>query len=276
MTERLRELWAESRALLVGYGFNVIAALAIAFIGWMLAMWAARAARRFAERSESLGATLAPLVGKTARIGVLVIAVVMALERFGVDTSSLLAAVGAFALAVGLALRDTVADMAAGIVILVLRPFEVGDEVDVEGTTGVVDGIDVFELRLTSSDGVPLVLPNRKVRAARILNYSRAQKRRIDLSLSIGHTIDLDAACKRVATLLAQDERVLASPPPLVNTREQADTGVTLLVRAWIEPSSWFATRLDLVRKLKLAFEPDAVETAPARKVVQIKCEAPA
>lgn len=249
------EAWASVARFITSSGLSVLSALAIVVVGWIFARWAGRAARRLAERSAALGPTLAPILGKAARLAVVAFIALAALDALGIDTTGMLAALGALGLGVGLALKDTLADLAGGIVLLVLRPFDVGDSVDLGGVEGTIDSIDLFETKLTGFDGVPMMVTNRKVRDGRIKNYSRAASRRVDLEVGIAYEADVDAAVAVLQRMLADDERVLAEPTPLVATTALADSSVNLLVRVWLEPATWFPTSLDLRRKIKLALD---------------------
>jgi small conductance mechanosensitive channel len=186
----------------------------------------------------------------------------------------LLAALGAFGLAVGLALKDTIADIASGIVLLALRPFEAGDAVSVDGIGGTVQSIDIFQTQLVSFEGVPMMVPNSKVRTARIENYSRAEKRRIDLSVGVAYDANLDEAIEVVKKAMEGDERVLADPAPLVSSEALADSSVNLLVRVWIPPANFMADKLDLLRKVKLELDRAGVEIPFPQRVVHRAGEA--
>lgn len=241
---------------LARYGLSILGGLAIALFGWIAAGWAGRAAERAARRSDKLGPTVAPTLGKVVRVAGLLVVLIAVLDAFGVETNALLAAVGAIGLGIGLALKDTIADVAAGVLLLGLRPFEVGDAVDIGGgTMGTVDAIDLFETRLTSFEGVPIVLPNSNVRGTTIKNFSRAQQRRIDLTIGVAYDADVDEAVRVILELAKADDRVLADPAPLVNTTALNDSSVDLLVRVWTAPADFFTTQLDLQRKIKLALD---------------------
>jgi small conductance mechanosensitive channel len=233
------------------YALRIAGAIAILFVGLIVASWAARSVRAFASRRKSVDPTLVPLLTRLVRWAVLAVTLVAVLDKFGVETSSLLTMIGAAGLAIGLALKDIVADVAAGIVLLVLRPFGVGDAVDIDGCLGVVDEIDVFETRLTSFDGVPIVVPNSKVRGSRIQNFTRAEKRRMDLTIGIAYSDDIDQARRAIEEVLGQEPRVLADPEPLVNVTALGESSVDLLVRAWTAPADFFVTQLDLQRQIK-------------------------
>jgi small conductance mechanosensitive channel len=262
MEPHLKEAWAVLARFGASYGLEIAGALIILVVGWILARWVGRLTRRVAERSEALGATLAPIFAKVARISVTAVAVVAALNKLGVDTTSIIAALGAMGLAIGLALKDTLTDIAGGIEVLVLRPFEVGEDVEVDGSEGTVTAIDIFETKLVGFDSVPIHIPNRKVRASRIRNYSRAAHRRVDLVTGVAYEENVDAAIEVIKGVMAADERVRKEPEPIINVTELADSSVNIVSRVWLDPNGWIVTHWDLRRKIKLALD-DADITIP-------------
>ncbi len=233
-------------------------ALLILVLGWIIASWAGSLVRRATQRR--LSPTLVPLFAKLTRLGLLVVVVMAALDRVGVETTGLLAALGAAGLAIGLALRDTVADVAAGVVLLVLRPFDVGHAVDIGGTGGVVTGIDILQTKLTSFEGVPIVINNSAVRTSIIQNYSGAKTRRIDLEIGISYGEDIGKAKAAIEAVLAAEERVLRDPPVLVNTTALQDHAVVLLVRCTTLASDFLTTKLDLTRAIKERLDSEGVK----------------
>lgn len=232
-------------------------ALLILILGWLVASWAASIVRRATH--ERVSPTLVPLFAKLTRLGLLVVVVMAALDRVGVETTGLLAALGAAGLAVGLALKDTVADVAAGVVLLVLRPFDVGDAVDIGGTGGVVTAIDVLQTKLTSFEGVPIVLNNSAVRTSTIQNYSGAKTRRIDLEIGIGYADDIGKAKAAIEAVLEAEPRVLREPPSLVNVLTLEEHRVVLLTRCTTKAADFFTTKLDLTRAIKERLEREGV-----------------
>lgn len=263
---------ARSWELLAAYGFDLLGAFAIIVGGWIASRWAHRFAVGLAERTEHLGATLAPVLGTGARVGVLVLTTVAMLNKLGIDTTSIVAALGALGIGIGLALKDTLSDLAAGIVILFLRPFEVGEDVDIAGVEGTIAAVDVFETKIIGFDGVPSVLPNKKVREGQIRNFSRAERRRIDLEVGIAYGADVDAAIEVVKEALAGDERVLDEPPSIVNVVKLADSSVNLLIRYWLPPANWIPNHLDVRRRVKLALDAAGISIPfPQRVVTMVK-----
>lgn len=233
------------------YGLELAGAILIAVAGWIVAGWLSRVVRSLSKRSGRVDPTLEPLLVKLARWSVLAITLVAVLDKFGIQTASVIAFLGAAGLAIGLALKDTVSDLAAGVVILVLRPFNVGDAVSIAGTGGTIDGIDLFETRLTSWDGVPIVLPNGAVRTAKIENYSRAANRRLDLVVGIAYSDEIEKAVEALRALVKGEARVLAEPESMVVVTELGDSSVNLLVRVWVSPGDYWPMKFDMTRAIK-------------------------
>lgn len=181
-------------------------------LGWLFAAWAGSAVRRASEYNQRVSPTLVPLFAKLTRLSLVLVVVVAALDKLGIQTSGISAGLGAAGLALGLTLKDAVSDVAAGVVLLVLRPFDVGEAVDIGGTGGVVSAIDILQTKLTSFDGVPVVLNNSAVRTAIIQNYSRAQTRCVDLEIGIGYADDIGKAKIAIEAVLAAEPRVLLDP----------------------------------------------------------------
>src|SRR5690606_35629144 len=180
-----------------------------------------------------------------------VVVVMAALDKLGVETTGLLAALGAAGLAIGLALKDTVADVAAGIVLLVLRPFVVGGAVDIGGTGVIATASDMLQTNLTSFEGVSIVLYYSSGRTSTIQDYSAAKTRRIGRVVRMGSGDESGKAKAAIEAVLADDQRVLSDPPRLVNTTSLGDNAVVLLVRCTTRAADFFDTKLDLTRAIK-------------------------
>ncbi|MDQ3032585.1 MAG: mechanosensitive ion channel [Myxococcota bacterium] len=251
--------WDVMRAELLvfasAYGLQVIGALLIAIFGWIVAGWASRRTRLFAERSSRVDKTLAPLLAKAVRMFVLAVVLIAVLDNLGVDTAALFALLGAAGLAIGLALKDTVADVAAGIVLLALRPFSIGEAVMIGSTGGTVEEIGFFQTRLTSFDGVPVVLNNSSVRTTEIQNFSRAKLRRIELTIGIAYGADVNRGIEVIRRVVDAEARVLVEPEPLIDVTNLGDSSVDLLVRVWSNAADFFPTKLALARQIKEALD---------------------
>ncbi len=264
--------WMEvSRGLLAlgtRWGMKLFWALVLALLGWLVARWASGRAQHLAERTGKVDRTFVSLIGKITRVAVLAAALVAVLGQLGVDTASFLAFLGAAGLAIGLALKDTASDVAGGIVLLALRPFSVGDAVSIGTTGGIVEEIGVFQTTLISFEGVPVVVPNSKVRTSEIQNFTRAGKRRIDLTVGVSYDTDLDRVRAVLSEVVAADERVLVDPPPLIDVSNLGESSIDFLVRVWVAPQGFFDTRLALARAIRKRLDAEGIEIPFPQRVV--------
>jgi small conductance mechanosensitive channel len=226
--------------------------------------------RRTTTRSGRISPTLIPLFAKLSRLAILAVVILAALNRVGVETSGVFAMIGAAGLAVGLALKDTVSDVAAGIVLLVLRPFDVGEAVKIGANSGTVEAIDIFQTRLTSSDGIPIMINNSAVRTAVVQNFSRATQRRIEMDINIGFNNDVSNAVRAISAIIEAEPRVLKQPPHLVHTKALTDCAVVLVVRASTSPADMESTQFDLTRAIKERFDRDGITIPEPRRQVNI------
>lgn len=244
---------------LVELAQNTLIALLIALVGLWLANRAHNVVTRFVERSGHIDATLRPLAGMLARQTVLVLTGLMVLARFGVQTSSIIAVLGAAGLAIGLALQGTLSNVAAGVMLLVLRPFGVGDAIDVGGKSGTVRLIGLFTVELDTFDGVYLSLPNSSVWNSPITNFSRNNTRRIDLTVGIDYDDDIDLALALALEVVQADERILQDPAPLTAVRGLGESSVDLVVRGWTKKEDYWATLFNLQKVLKQRYDAEGI-----------------
>lgn len=252
-------------------------ALAILIIGWIVARMVAGAVSRATARSGRVSPTLLPLLNKAIRFALLAIVIMAFLDKIGVDTSGFFAMIGAAGLAVGLALKDTVADVAAGVTLLILRPFDVGEGVDIGGTAGVVAEIGIFQTHLTTFDGIPVVLNNSAVRTSKITNFARATTRRTDLEIGIGYADDIEKAKAAMLDVVKSDGRVLADPEPMVKVTSLGDSSVNLLVRYQTQAADFFTTKLEMTQALKERMDKEGISIPfPQRDLHVIKDDAAA
>jgi len=261
---------------LIALGLNVVAAIAILVVGWVVAGWVARLVRSSTQRHERLDATLVSLVARIARWAVLAFTLIAVLDRFGVQTTSLVALLGAAGLAIGLALQGALSNVAAGVMILGLRPFRLGDAVDIGGSMGVVEDIGLFVTKMRSFEGVPIFMPNGRIWGNEIRNFSGAERRRIDLTVGVGYGDDLDQALAVLQAVVAAESRVLADPEPLVKVNGLGDSSVDLLVRVWTLPADFLATQMDLTKAIKQRLDAEGISIPfPQRDVHYVPSELP-
>lgn len=244
--------------MLVSYGLNALAAVVTLVIGWTIAGWAGRSVRVRLEKSTTLDPTLAIIVGKLCRLLILLLTLIAVLNYFGIQTASIIALLGAAGLAVGLALQGALSNVAAGIMLLVLRPFKVGDLVDI-GFTGTVDEIGIFVTRMHTLDNIAMTVPNAQIWGSAIKNFAHNPTRRIDMVFGIGYGDDMGKAVRLIHEVIAGDERFLKDPEPLVAVAELGDSAVNIYARPWVNRADYFATKLDFTRKVKERFDAEGI-----------------
>lgn len=249
------EVAAQLAELGVKYLVNIGSALVVLVIGMLVAGYLQRWTRRSLERVESVDETLALFVSRVVRYGVLILVLVTVLAQFGVQTTSMLAALGAAGLAIGLALQGTLANIAAGIMILLLRPFNVGEYIDAGAVSGTVEEISLFATLLKTADGVYVSAPNSELWNSVITNYSRNPTRRIELTVGIGYGDDVDAALRTLLDLAASDERVHKAPEPVAMVKSLDDSAVTVALRVWCANGDFWQLTWDLTRQVKQTFD---------------------
>lgn len=258
--ETIEALSAFLTQSLVAWGLNLLGAVAILVAGWYLSAWASRAVGRAVDRSDKVDATLRPLASSLVRYAILVITIMATLARFGVQTASLVALLGAAGLAIGLALQGTLSNVASGVMLLVLRPFKVGDYIEVAGQGGSVLEISLFTTQLSTPNNIFVSLPNSSVFNAAIVNYNRHPTRRIDLTIGIGYSDDIDKALAVALEVICADERVLADPVPMTAVRSLGESSVDLAVRGFTKTSDYWPTLFDLHRRIKQRFDAEGIE----------------
>ena len=257
MSEQWKGLADLLTGLLANYGMNVLGALVTLVVGFVVAGWLARLTDRAMRKAEKIDAVFHPLPGKIVRVAIVVVTVIAVLNRFGVETTSLIALLGAAGLAIGLALQGTLSNVAAGVMILLFRPFKIGDVVKLGGDIYVIDSLGFFLCRAHLPDGPTAILPNSRIWGQTIVNLSVTDKdiRRIDESYAIAYDNDIEAARAILARVAAQEPRVLADPAPLIKVDQLGDSSVNILFRVWTARTDWWATKLDLIQRCKEALE---------------------
>ncbi|MEQ8664215.1 MAG: mechanosensitive ion channel [Rhodospirillales bacterium] len=237
------------------YGLNIVGAIAILIIGWMVAGWVKRAVNKGLSRIERMDATLKPFISSAARYVILVFVIVGVLNQFGVETTSIIAVLGAAGLAIGLALQGTLSNVAAGVMLLLLRPFRTGEYVDAGSVSGTVKEIGLFSTEFTTPQGVCILAPNASLWGSAITNYSRNTTRRADVSVGIAYGDDIEAARKALMDLMTGDERINKDPAPVVLVTLLGDSSVNLQMRCWADTDVFWPVYFDLTEDCKAAVE---------------------
>jgi len=252
--ENARSLVDTLIEVLATWGLQVLGALAVLIVGRWVAGRVRAGIRRGLERRE-LDPSLVPFLAGVGYYLTLAVVGIAVLGLFGIQTTSLVAVLGAAGLAVGLALQGTLSNFSAGVMLLAFRPFRVDHYVECAGTAGSVREIGLFSTTLATPDNVQIIVPNASIWGQIIKNYSVHETRRNDLVVGVSYGDDLGVALDTVRAVLAADERVLADPEPVVAVGNLGDSSVDLVVRPWCRASDYWALRFDLTRRLKEALE---------------------
>jgi small conductance mechanosensitive channel len=242
--------WSELQDTLLVYELKILYALVILIVGYWIAR-GCRAALRSLMRRRNLDEAVAAFTGNLVYYAVVTFAVIAALAKLGLQTASFIAVIGAAGLAIGLALQGSLANFAAGVLLIIFRPFKSGDFVEVAGTTGVVTAIDIFTTVLTSPDNRRIIIPNSQVMGGKIVNYSALDQRRVDLVIGVSYDADLDQVRQVLRDTVTADERVLAEPEPVIAVLELADSSVNLVVRPWVKTADYWAVYFALQEQIK-------------------------
>lgn len=254
-------------AFAAGYGIKIVGAILLLIIGRMVATFARRLTRKLLSKKE-VDPIIVSFVGSLVYYLILIFAVIGVLNNFGVQTASLIAVLGAAGFAIGLALQGSLANFAAGIMLLIFRPFKVGDYVEIAGTSGSVKETGLFTTVLTTPDNIKIMVPNGKVFGDIIKNVTAFDTRRVDLVVGIGYSSQIEKASTVLEGVLKADARVLEEPAPKIAVGELADSSVNLIVRPWVKTSDYWPVRLDLTRQIKEAFDENGIEIPFPQMVV--------
>jgi len=238
----------------IAWAIKIIGAAAIYIIGKWLAKILSNVFRKMLEKSNT-DVTLVKFLGDLVYFGLIVLVIIAALGTLGVNTTSFAAIIGAAGLAVGLALQGNIANFGAGVVLLFLRPFKVGDFVEAGGATGVVDQIGIFNTTFKTGDNRVIIVPNSNIIGGNITNYSREAIRRIDLVIGVGYEDDLKLVKSTLEEILANHPKVLKDPAPAVALAELADSSVNFNVRPWVKSGDYWGVRSELLETIKTTFD---------------------
>ncbi len=258
-------LWAAASGFLP----RLTAAVLLAVIGYLVTGWIGRAIERVLRRTGRMEATLVPVIVATVRYTLLIVIAVATLAQLGVETTSLLAALGAAGLAIGLALQGTLQNIAAGIMLLWLRPFRVGEIIEAPTVSGTVEELGLFATRFQTGDGVYKFVPNSELWNRTLTNLSRNPTRMISLQFAVPYEQDVGAARRLLQALAEAHQKVLNAPPSEVVPLTLGESAVTLELRAWTVTADFWSTRWDLTERGKAALQAAGVRV-PVPRLVRV------
>jgi len=254
------------------YGIKIIGAIIILILGRIAAGIGRKIVKRILEKSKTDPAIVS-FVGSMIYFLILIFAVLAALAKFGIQTASFVAILGAAGFAIGFALQGSLANFAAGVLILVLRPFKIGDFIDGAGVAGTVKDIQLFTTVLATPDNIKIMVPNGKLFGDTIKNISAFDTRRVDLVIGIGYTSDIQKAYDVMMNLIKEDTRILSDPAATIAVSELADSSVNFVVRPWVKKEDYWGVKFDLTRKIKEAFDENGIEIPFPQQVVHMMSE---
>ena len=249
---------------------NLVAAIAAIVITLFASRFVKSWIAKLGFRYEQLDDTLFVFLSKFAQVVVLAVGSVFVLNSFGVQTTSIVALLGAAGLAVGLALQGTLSNFAAGIMLIVFRPFKRGDYVSVSGQSGTVKEISIFTTELGTPDNLQIIVPNGQVWGAPITNFSAYGTRRLDVTFGVAYASDLKQVEEVLAQVIAADKRIHQDPAPVIKVSNLNQSSVDFVVRIWCDSSDLWTLRLDLNRQVKDNFDAQKIEIPfPTTTIVQ-------
>ena len=244
--------------LLTVYGLKVIAALAIFIIGKIIA----KAIRTGVSNAMNKGGSDPILISFTTNMlyaALLAFVIIAALGQLGIQTTSFIAILGAAGLAVGLALQGSLANFAAGVLMIIFRPFKQGDFIEGAGVSGVIEEVHIFNTIMRTGDNKTIIIPNGSLMSGNIVNYSTKPTRRLDLVIGIGYDDDIKKAKQVLEDLMASEERILKDPAPTIGLLELADSSVNFAVRPWVNSADYWGVHFNLLERIKLRFDDEGI-----------------
>ncbi len=244
--------------LTLAYLIRVISALLILYFGRLAVRWGINLFRGFLRRKK-VDETLVSFFSNLAQSTLMVMVLIAALAQLGVQTTSLIALLGAAGLAVGLSLQGSLSNFAAGVLIVIFKPFRVGDAIEAGGVLGIVEEIGILTTELRSPDNRKIIVPNSKIMADSIVNYTAKPTRRLDLKVQVSYADDLQKARRVVEEILAGEPRVLKDPSPVIGVLELGDNGVTLAIRPWVNTTNYWPVMFALNERIKERFAQEGI-----------------
>ncbi len=251
------------------YGLRVLAAIAIFAVGRWAAKIAIGIVRGLMEKAK-VDAMLISFLGNILYGLALTFVVIAALSQLGIETTSLAAIIAAAGLAIGLSLQSSLSNLASGVMIIMFRPFKIGDFIEAAGVSGSVEEISIFTTNIKTGDNKKVIVPNGKVTSGTITNYSANKTRRIDLVVGVSYDDDLKKVKAVLSKILAKEKRILDKPEPAIAVLDLADNAVNLYVRPWVKTSEYGSVRGDLLEIIKTTFDKEGISMPYPQRDVRV------
>lgn len=263
-------IWSDLAYDVVG---RIVLALLVLIIGRWVAKLVRKATRNVLNR-KSVDPTIVSFVENLVYVALMVFVILAALGKLGIQTASFVAIIGAAGLAIGLALQGSLSNFAAGFLLIIFRPFKVGDYIEGGGTAGVVEHISIFTTQLNSPDNKTIIIPNAKLSGDNIINYSTKETRRVDMVFGVSYADDIEKVKRIIKSVVDDDSRILTDPPVTIRVVALADNSINFAVRPWVKSSDYWNVYFDLNETLKNRFDTEGVSIPfPQRDVHLIQSE---
>jgi len=256
----IRQVWQSVQQSLTEYGLDVVAAIVILIVGVWAAGKTEKIIKKTLSRTKRLDGMLVSFFSNAGRYLVLIFVGVAVLGRFGIETTSLIAVLGAAGLAIGLALQGTLSNVAAGVMLLIFRPFKVGQFVEGGGHAGTVKALNLFFTELATPDNIMIIVPNSDIWGTSIRNFSAHAERRVDFLIGVSYDADLDHAMKAIHEVIAAESRVKGDPEPMVAVSEMGDSSVNIVVRVWTQNADYFPVKFDMTKAIKEKLDAEKID----------------
>ena len=255
-------IMAKAVELLGDFAVNLSIAALILIATLFVGRWASNATKQVLGRTRSMrrDPTVIGFIAQVVRVVVIIIGLIAVLQRLGVQTTSIIAVLGAASLAVGLALQGTLSNVAAGVMLLILRPYRVGEVIDVGGASGTVQRLDLFTTQLSNANNHKIVVPNSKVLSDVIINFTGQKTRRVEINFTVGYGEDLNRAREVIAFVAKAHDAVLDDPEPWTGVTGLLDSAVQITLHAWVKSQDWWQTQADLMQGGKEALDGAEIE----------------
>lgn len=274
MEQSIEDVWTMVMALVATYGLSVIGAIVILVIGFVLAGWVRRSVDRGLSKFRKVDETLRSFFSSLAYYAVVIFTVIAVLSQFGVQTTSFIAVLGAAGLAIGLALQGTLSNVAAGVMLLLFRPFKIGDYIEAGGLAGTVKSISLFVTELATPDNVQIIAPNAQLWGSAIKNYSFHPTRRVDIVIGIAYEDEIDKALAAIIDEAKKDSRVIAEPAPMAAVTDLGDSSVNFVVRVWCNAADFWGVKFDLTKNLKNRMDAEKITIPFPQRTVHMAAAA--
>jgi len=256
--DQVGQIWAQVQDIVVVWGLKVVAAIAIFIIGRWVAMGVRKGVHRVMERAGT-DPIIVGFVGSISYIALLAFVIIAAIGQLGIQTTSFIAILGAAGLAIGLALQGSLANFAAGFLMIMFRPFKVGDFIEGAGVAGVVESIQIFTTTMKTGDNKTIIIPNAKLSGDNIINYSAKPTRRVDMTVGVAYDADLSVVRDVLKDIISKESRIHADPEPLIAVAELADSSVNFVVRVWTDTGDYWAVMFAMNETIKNRFDAEGI-----------------